>query len=140
MGRVERRTPADLTLSTADADAAELVVSTTHRESIDSASLEMRVLLSNCVYRAQNGGSDVKTMTCTQLGGACDLSHVGDDANDIIKAHDRHLREAVATGRSDHEPALQEMTSRWRRPVSGLKWYRQVQRAFAALPIDVASH
>lgn len=80
----------------------------------------------------------MKTMTCTQLGGACDLSHVGADANDIIKAQDRHLREAVAAGSSDHEPALREMKRRWRRPVSGLKWYRQVQRDFATLPSDVA--
>ena len=82
----------------------------------------------------------MKTMTCSQLGGPCDLPHDGADANDIIKAQDRHLREAVAGGSSDHEPALQDMKSRWRRPVSGLKWYRQVQRDFAALPDSVGSH
>lgn len=81
----------------------------------------------------------MKTMTCSQLGGACDLPHVGADANDIIKSQDRHLREAVAGGSTDHEPALREMKSRWRRPVSGLRWYRQVQRDFAALPNDVGS-
>jgi hypothetical protein len=75
-------------------------------------------------------------MTCRQLGGTCDLAHQGDDANAIIKAQDRHLREAVAAGSTDHEPALQDMKSRWRRPVSGLKWYRQVQRDFAALSGD----
>lgn len=85
-------------------------------------------------------GVHVKTMTCRALGGACDLRHVGDDANEVIKQHDRHLREAVAAGSSDHEPALRDMKGRWRRPVSGLKWYRQVQRDFAALPHDVASH
>ena len=78
----------------------------------------------------------MKTMTCSELGGACDLPHVGADANDIIKAQDRHLREAVAAGSGDHERALRDMKSRWRRPVSGLKWYRQVQRDFAALPND----
>ena len=74
------------------------------------------------------------TMTCRQLGGPCDLAHHGDDANDIIKAQDQHLRDAVAAGGSDHQPALGDMKGRWRRPVSGLKWYRQVQRDFAALP------
>ena len=76
----------------------------------------------------------MKTMTCSQLGGACELAHVGADANEIIKAQDRHLREAVAAGSHEHESALDEMKGRWRRPVSGLKWYRQVQRDFAASP------
>ena len=72
-------------------------------------------------------------MTCRELGGACDVVHVGDDANAVIKAQDAHLRDAVAAGRSDHEPALREMKGRWRRPLSGMKWYRQVQRDFDAL-------
>ena len=78
----------------------------------------------------------MSSMTCRQLGGACDLAHEGDDANEIIKAQDRHLKDAVAAGSTDHEAALQAMKGRWRRPVSGLKWYRQVQRDFAALSGD----
>jgi hypothetical protein len=87
----------------------------------------------------QNSDTDVrstqtKTLTCRQLGGPCDLAHRGGDANEIIKAHDRHLKDAVAAGDTDHEPALKEMKSRWKRPVSGMKWYRRVQRDVAALP------
>jgi hypothetical protein len=78
----------------------------------------------------------MKTMTCRQLGGPCDVAHHGDDANEVIKAQDRHLREAVAGDDTDHEAALREMTSRWKRPVTGLKWYRRAQRDFAALPDD----
>lgn len=78
----------------------------------------------------------MKTMTCRQLGGPCDTAHHGDDANAIIQTQDKHLREAVAAGSADHEPALKDMKGRWKRPVSGLKWYRQVQRDFAALPDD----
>lgn len=81
----------------------------------------------------------MKTMTCSQLGGACDLALTGDDANEIIQAQDRHLREAVAAGQTDHEPALRDMKARWRRPLSGMKWYRQVQRDFADLPNDAVS-
>jgi predicted small metal-binding protein len=82
----------------------------------------------------------MKTMTCRQLGGACDLAHHGDDHNEVIKAQDHHLREVVAAGDGAHEPALEEMRARWRRPVSGLRWYRQVQRDFAALPTEVGVH
>ena len=42
------------------------------------------------------------TMTCSQLGGACDVAHAGEDANEIIHAQDQHLREAVAAGSSEH--------------------------------------
>jgi predicted small metal-binding protein len=76
----------------------------------------------------------MKTMTCRQLGGACDLAHEGNDANEVIKAQDRHLRAAVAEGDVDHEPALDAMKGRWKRPVKGLKWYRQAQSDFAAQP------
>ena len=73
-------------------------------------------------------------MTCRQLGGPCELEHQGSDANEIIHRQDQHLKDAVAGGDTDHEQALKEMKGRWKRPVSGLKWYRQVQRDFAALP------
>jgi predicted small metal-binding protein len=81
----------------------------------------------------------MKSMTCRQLGGPCDLEHHGNDANEIIHAQDQHLREAVAAGNTDHGPALKEMKGRWKRPVSGLKWYRQVQRDFAALPSQTSA-
>ena len=82
----------------------------------------------------------MKTMTCRQLGGACDLAHHGDDHNEVIKAQDRHLREVVAAGDPAHEPALEAMKGRWRRPVSGMRWYRQVQRDFAGIPSEAGVH
>ena len=78
----------------------------------------------------------MKTMTCRQLGGPCDVAHQGNDHNEVITAQDEHLKAAVAAGEADHETALKEMKGRWKRPVSGLKWYRRVQRDFAALPDD----
>jgi hypothetical protein len=78
----------------------------------------------------------MKTMTCKQLGGPCDLSHHGDNANDVIKAQDRHLREAVAQGDETHKGALDEMKGRWRNPIAGMGWYRRAKRDFAAIPED----
>jgi len=75
-------------------------------------------------------------MTCRQLGGPCDEVLRGSDHNEVIHAQDQHLKDAVAAGSAEHEPALRDMKARWRRPVSGLKWYRQVQRDYAALPDD----
>lgn len=31
------------------------------------------------------------------------------------------------------------MKGRWRRPISGMQWYRTVQRDFAVLPDDAVS-
>jgi predicted small metal-binding protein len=75
----------------------------------------------------------MKTMTCRQLGGPCEYEHHGDNANDVIKAQDAHLRAAVAAGDSTHQPALDEMKGRWKHPVSGMGWYRAAKRDFAAL-------
>jgi predicted small metal-binding protein len=78
----------------------------------------------------------MKTMTCRQLGGACDLALRGDTADEVIKAQDKHLREVVAAGDEAHESALKEMKGRWKRPVSGMRWYRKTKRDFAELPED----
>ena len=78
----------------------------------------------------------MKTMTCRQLGGPCDFAHQGVTANDVIKAQDRHLRDVVASGDATHEDALSDMQGRWKKPLSGMAWYRQAKRDFAALPAD----
>jgi predicted small metal-binding protein len=76
----------------------------------------------------------MKTMTCQQLGGPCDLELRGSTADEVIKAQDRHLKDMVAAGDTTHEPALTAMKGRWKRPISGMSWYRKVKRDFAALP------
>jgi predicted small metal-binding protein len=78
----------------------------------------------------------MKTMTCKQLGGACDLQLHGADTDEVIKAQDKHLREAVAAGDATHEPALNDMKGRWKHPIKGMGWYKDTKRAFAALAED----
>lgn len=74
----------------------------------------------------------MNTLTCTDLGGPCDLALPGSTADEVIKAQDRHLRAAVAAGDETHAPALADMKGRWRRPVAAMGWYRSVKREFAA--------
>lgn len=76
----------------------------------------------------------MKTMTCQQLGGPCDLAHRGETADEIIKAQDRHLKEVVANGDAAHAPALNEMKGRWKHPIAGMRWYKSTKRTFAELP------
>jgi predicted small metal-binding protein len=78
----------------------------------------------------------MKTMTCKQLGGPCEFELRGSTADEVIKAQDQHLKDVVAGGDAAHEPALKEMKGRWKRPLSGMGWYRKTKRDFAALPDD----
>ena len=61
----------------------------------------------------------------------------GKDANEVINAQDKHLKDAVAGGDATpragvegHEGSLEAA----RRAAMG--WYKQVKRDFAALPED----
>ena len=76
----------------------------------------------------------MKTMTCRALGGPCDLKHRADTADAIIKAQDRHLKEAVKFGDATHQESRNAMKNRWRHPKQSMDWYRDTQEAFAALP------
>jgi hypothetical protein len=78
----------------------------------------------------------MKTMTCKQMGGPCDTAFHGETADEVIKAQDKHLREAVAAGDATHESALEAMKGRWKNPIKGMGWYRATKKAFAALPED----
>jgi predicted small metal-binding protein len=73
----------------------------------------------------------MKTMTCRQLGGPCDLEHQGGSADEIIKAQDAHLKDAVRSGDDTHQMAREAMKGRWRRPRQSMQWYRDTKLAFA---------
>ena len=76
----------------------------------------------------------IKTMTCQALGGPCEHAHRGTSADDIIKAQDRHLKDAVRAGDPTHQEARDAMKGRWRHPRKAMGWYRDVKQTFAALP------
>ena len=76
----------------------------------------------------------MKTMTCKQLGGPCDFAIQGDTADEVIKVQDKHLKEMVAGGDETHNGALKAMKGRWKHPISGMAWYKNAKRDFAALP------
>jgi hypothetical protein len=76
----------------------------------------------------------MKTMTCKQLGGPCDLQLHGGTADEIIKAQDAHLKDVVASGDETHKVALKEMEGRWQDPTAGKGWYEKAKENFAALP------
>ena len=76
----------------------------------------------------------MKTMTCQDLGGPCDLTHRGESADEIIKAQDQHLKDLVKAGDQAHVPARDDMKARWRHPVKSMNWYNGIKQRFATLP------
>ncbi|KQS10709.1 hypothetical protein ASG04_03885 [Curtobacterium sp. Leaf183] len=76
----------------------------------------------------------MKTMTCHDLGGPCTREHQGSTADEVIKAQDRHLKDAVKAGDQTHVQAREEMRGRWRHPKRSMEWYNRVKQDFAALP------
>jgi hypothetical protein len=58
----------------------------------------------------------------------------GNTADEVIKAQDKHLKEMVEGGDETHKSALKSMKGRWKKPLSGMAWYRKTKRDFAALP------
>ena len=79
---------------------------------------------------------DMKTMTCRQLGGPCDAPFRGTTADDVIKADDKHLKEAVGAGDETHRGARKSMQDRWKNPIAGMGWYMKTRKAFTALPAE----
>lgn len=75
----------------------------------------------------------MKTMSCRQMGGPCDQQFHGDTADEVIKAQDRHLKDMVSAGDETHAGARQAMKDRWKHPIAGMGWYKDVKRSFAAL-------
>lgn len=78
----------------------------------------------------------MKTMTCKDLGGPCDLALRGETADDVIKAQDRHLTEAVEGGDETHAAAKRAMQGRWKHPKKSMDWYSATKKAFAATAED----
>lgn len=76
----------------------------------------------------------MKTMTCRQLGGACDEALRGTTADEVIQLQDQHLKDVVAGGDTAHAAALDAMKGRWKHPIKGMSWYRNVKRDFAETP------
>jgi len=68
------------------------------------------------------------------MGGPCDLAFQGETADEVIKAMDEHLREAVGGGDQTHGAALTAMKGRWKNPIKGMGWYMKTKKDFGALP------
>ncbi|MDD9953016.1 MAG: DUF1059 domain-containing protein [Candidatus Woesearchaeota archaeon] len=76
----------------------------------------------------------MKTMTCTQLGGACETEFHAETFEEMAamsKNHGMEMREDPA-----HQEAMQKMMELMQDSDAMAKWFAERQEAFEALPED----
>jgi hypothetical protein len=80
----------------------------------------------------------MKTMTCQQLGGACDKTFSADTFDEIAMMVSKHAREMVQQGDAAHIQAMDEMRNNMTSPDAMKAWMDGKRRAFDASPMDNA--
>ena len=78
----------------------------------------------------------MKTMTCKQLGGACDQTFSADSFDAIAMMVSKHAREMVQNGDQAHIEAMNDMRSKMTTPEAGQAWMEEKRKAFNNLPND----
>jgi predicted small metal-binding protein len=75
----------------------------------------------------------MKTMTCKNLGGACDFKFHADSFEEIVEMSKKHGMEMFQKGDKPHLKAMQEMRERMKSPGDMEAWYDSKRKEFEAL-------
>ena len=78
----------------------------------------------------------MKTMTCKQLGGACNQTFSANTFDEIAKMVSLHAREMVQQGDNAHIQAMNEMRSSMTSPEAMNAWMDEKRKAFNSLHDD----
>jgi predicted small metal-binding protein len=76
----------------------------------------------------------MKTMTCKQLGGACNQTFSADTFDEIAKMVSMHAREMVQQGDAAHISAMNEMRNNMTSPKAMNAWMDEKRKVFDSLP------
>jgi hypothetical protein len=74
----------------------------------------------------------MKTMTCKQLGGACDLEFKAETFEEMAQMSQNHGKEMMQD--AAHMQAMQSMMSLMQDPAAMQKWMAEKKAEFDALP------
>lgn len=80
----------------------------------------------------------MKTMTCKQLGGACNQTFSANTFDEIALMVSKHAREMVQHGDAAHIEAMNDMRSKMTSPEATSAWMDEKRQAFNALQDDKA--
>lgn len=78
----------------------------------------------------------MKTMTCNQLGGACDTKFQAETFEEIAEMSKKHGMEMYQKGDEAHLRAMEEMKNLMKSPEAMGAWFENKRQQFAALPDD----
>ena len=95
----------------------------------------MNAKLLKIVYSPANP-RHMKTMTCKQLGGACNQTFSANTFDEIAMMVSKHAREMVQQGDAAHIEAMNDMRSRMTSPDATKAWMDEKRNAFNALRDD----
>ncbi len=76
----------------------------------------------------------MKTMTCKQLGGACDLEFKAATFDEMAELSKQHGMEMFKTQDEDHLKAMQDMQALMQKPDAMQQWFESKKQEFEALP------
>ena len=76
----------------------------------------------------------MKTMTCKQLGGACEQTFSANTFDEIAKMVSMHAREMVQQGDAPHIEAMNVMRSAMTSPEAMNAWMADKRKTFDSLP------
>jgi hypothetical protein len=75
----------------------------------------------------------MKTMTCKQLGGACDKEFHGDTFEEIAEQSKKHGMEMFQRGDKDHIEAMNKMKALMTSPDAMKQWFEEKRNEFDSL-------
>ena len=76
----------------------------------------------------------MKTMTCKQLGGACDKEFKANTFKEMANLSQEHAKEMFQKGDKAHLKAMEKMSELMKNPESMVEWMETKQKEFEALP------
>jgi hypothetical protein len=76
----------------------------------------------------------MKTMTCKQLGGACDLKFHADSFEKMAELSKKHGAEMFQQGDQPHLKAMNDMRTLMTSPDAMKEWFNNKRKEFDALP------
>jgi len=78
----------------------------------------------------------MKTMTCRQLGGACDLQFHANTFEEMADLSKKHGTDMFQKGDEAHLKAMNAMKDLMQNPEAMKKWFMNKKKEFEALPAD----
>ena len=76
----------------------------------------------------------MKTMTCKQLGGACDKEFIANTFEEISEMSKQHAMEVFQKKDGAHLKAINEMQELMKKPEVMKEWFENKKKEFEALP------